>query len=282
MKNKNVIHQLTSQSHSQMMSYIIETKDDKIIVIDGGTVHDAEYLLNYIRNISNGKTHIDAWFLTHIHSDHIGAIIEFYTNHLNEFTVDKLYYNFPTMEQVTNSMDRTDELRFFDLTDHFDHITHTFKENEIYDFGEVRFKVLYSADFTINDNFINNTSTVLKMFVDGQTMLFLGDLGIEGGNVLLERHYDELQSDFVEMAHHGQNGVLFDVYKVIDPKVCFWDTPLWLWNNDAGNGYNTHIWQTVIVRGWMDDLGVKHHFVTKDGTNVVELPFDFDSNSNFK
>ena len=274
MKPQNVIHQLTSQSHSQMMSYVIKTKDGKIIVIDGGTNHDASYLLDYIGNLTGGKVSINAWILTHIHNDHVGAIMECYRNHSDKFTVDAVYYNFPPAELVDTCEGEHGQSDFFNFTHHFADITHTLKENDTLDFGEIKFKVLYTADFTITTNFINNTSTVLKMFADGQTMIFLGDLGIEGGNLLLEWHYDETQSDFVEMAHHGQNGVTFDVYKAINPKVCFWDTPLWLWNNDAGKGYNTHNWQTVIVQGWMNELGVKHHFVTKDGTNVVELPYE--------
>ena len=264
---RTIIHQLTSQSHSQMMSYVIQTADDKLIVIDGGTPHDAEYLLDYVGKLSP-QTHIDAWILTHIHRDHVGAIIECYRNHADKFTVDAVYYNFPPAEVVDSCQGEHGAREFYDFTYG---TTYGLSENDILDFGTVKFKVLYSADFTIETNFINNTSTVLKMFANGKTMMFLGDLGIEGGNILLDTHHDEMKSDFVEMAHHGQNGVTFDVYKAIDPQVCFWDTPLWLWNNDAGQGYNTHVWQTVIVRGWMDELGVKHHYVTKDGTNVVEI-----------
>ena len=39
-------------------------------------------------------------------------------------------------------------------------------------------------------------------------------------------------------------------------------------NNDAGNGYNTHFWQTIVVRGWMEELGVKQNLVSKDGIQV--------------
>ena len=49
MKGKNILHQLTSQSYSQMMSYIIETADDKIIVIDGGLPCDLDYLFSNIK-----------------------------------------------------------------------------------------------------------------------------------------------------------------------------------------------------------------------------------------
>lgn len=278
MKNKNVIHQLTSQTHSQMMSYVIETKDDKIIVIDGGTIHDTNYLFDYIKNLSNGKLHINAWILTHIHSDHIGAIIGAFADHENEFTAEKIYYNFPTVEMVMefDHDNRMEAVEFEKIKPKINPVTQTLRTDDVLDFGEIKFKVLSASDFSVHDNFINNTSTVLKMFADGQTMIFLGDLGIESGLRLLETKSDEMRSDFVQMAHHGQNGVTFEVYETINPKVCFWDTPLWLWNNDAGKGYNTHIWQTVIVRSWIESLGVKYHFVTKDGTNRVELPFIFD------
>ena len=33
------------------------------------------------------------------------------------------------------------------------------------------------------------------------------------------------------MAHHGQDGVEMDVYRVIKPEICLWPTPDWLWDN---------------------------------------------------
>ncbi|MCL2518936.1 MAG: MBL fold metallo-hydrolase [Oscillospiraceae bacterium] len=273
MKKCNTIHQLTSQSHSQMMSYVIETKDDKIIVVDGGCRCDAQYLLNYIKELTGGTIQIDAWILTHVHSDHHGAIIEAFENHEFEFNVDKIYYNFPTIELLMQNepMYSVDHDEFEKCKPKLLPKLQILKDDDVLDFGEAVFKVLYAPDFTIPENFINNTSVVLKMTLSGNTMIFLGDLGVEAGNIMLAKRGEELKSDFVQMAHHGQNGVTFDVYKAINPQVCFWDTPLWLWNNDAGNGYNTHVWQTVIVRGWMDELGIKNHFVTKDGTNKIEL-----------
>ena len=276
MKNFNAIHQLTSQSHSQMMSYIIETKDGKIIVIDGGCRCDAAYLLNYVKNLTGGKACIDAWILTHIHADHTGAIIEAYENHKSEFFSERIYYNFPPIEFFVQHEEiySADGFEFEKRKKEMDPVTQILRENDILNFGEAVFEVLYVPDFTVTSNFINNTSVILKMSISGQSMIFLGDLGVEGGDILLKKHRGELKADFVQMAHHGQSGVSFDVYQAIDPKVCFWDTPLWLWNNDAGSGYDTHIWKTFEVRGWMEKLGVNTHFVTKDGTHRVELPFE--------
>ena len=73
------------------------------------------------------------------------------------------------------------------------------------------------------------------------------------------------------MAHHGQNGVKKDFYETVAPTACLWCTPKWLWDNDAGRGYNTHGWKTIEVQGWMEELGVKEHYVLMNGTQIIEL-----------
>lgn len=279
MNGKNVLHQLTSQSHSQMMSYVIETADNRIIIIDGGTSHDADYLFSYIKNIRSAAgsddIHIDAWFLTHAHSDHVDAFMHFYTRRLGEFTVDGIYYNFPPHELAAEYApgDAHTVSEFNALLPRFADRAHILSKGDVIKVGGAAFAVLYSPDFSIPQNFINNTSLVIMAEIASDKILFLGDLGIEAGNKLLESDRDSLRADFVQMAHHGQNGVTREFYEAVSPKACLWDTPLWLWNNDAGKGYNTHNWQTVIVRGWMDELGIKTYYVTKENTtNVIELP----------
>ena len=74
---KTYMYQIAQQSHTQMMSYLIVSRDGSIIIIDGGTKSDADYLLNLIEKVSGcKKPHISAWFLTHAHSDHINAFLE--------------------------------------------------------------------------------------------------------------------------------------------------------------------------------------------------------------
>ena len=79
--------------------------------------------------------------------------------------------------------------------------------DDVYTFGEMEFKVLYTVDCSIKNNVNNNSSTVLKMTLGGKTVLFLGDLGEEGGDKLLAAKPDEIVCDYCQMAHHGQNGV---------------------------------------------------------------------------
>ena len=44
------------------------------------------------------------------------------------------------------------------------------------------------------------------------------------------------------------------MYEAIAPKICCFNTPEWLYNNDAGSGYNTGSWQSIEVREWVEEL----------------------------
>lgn len=124
-------------------------------------------------------------------------------------------------------------------------------------------------------NVINNSSTVLRCDIGEQRVLFLGDLGEEVSDRFLSMwSEEELRSDFVQMAHHGQNGVTKEVYEKIQPKVCLWPTPKWLWENDPGTGYGTGPWNTLKTRAWMEELGVKKHFKTHEGVTEIHFPYE--------
>lgn len=72
--DKNVtIIQLSPQTSSQMMGYIIKTKNNKMIIIDGGIVGDTDNLKKYIQEHNN---EVDYWFLTHNHNDHASAFVK--------------------------------------------------------------------------------------------------------------------------------------------------------------------------------------------------------------
>ena len=110
------------------------------------------------------------------------------------------------------------------------------------------------------------------MEMGGKRLLFLGDLGVEGGNRLLNEYRNnpgELRADIVQMAHHGQSGVDRNVYEAVRPTICLWCAPAWLWNNDNGGGVNSGNWKTLEVRNWMRQLGAKTHVVAKDGDQVL-------------
>jgi beta-lactamase superfamily II metal-dependent hydrolase len=248
------------------------------IVVDGGFPHEDEHLYEYIRDLGGV---VDAWFLTHIHDDHVCALINILKKY-EDITVKKAYYNFPSDEflgkcdsnrtvipsvELSALVRNTLEERKIPIV--------TVNEGDVYEFGAVEVKILQTPDESITANPINNSSCVFTVTVNGQKILFLGDLGVEGGQRLLSRYSaEELRSDYVQMAHHGQSGVGREVYEAIRPRFCLWCTPSWLWDNvDRKIGrYDTGRFKTLIVRGWMSEMGcVERHYRMIDGTNIIEI-----------
>lgn len=273
---KNTIYQLNTVSGRQMNSYVITTADDRVIVIDGGFREDAENLLTYLRDITGQDIpHVDAWIFSHAHLDHISCFNEIVEKHWDKLTVDHIYYNFPSAQYCARE-DRA-----------YDHAIEEFLANlprfadkiitpygfDTYDVGEAHIEILYTPNCEIQCNFTNNSTMVFTMTLGGKKILFLGDAGEEEGDRILALYAgtDKLKADYVQMAHHGQSGVKKDFYEAVAPKACLWCTPKWLWDNDAGLGYNTHGWKTIEVQGWMEELGVKEHYILMNGTQIIEL-----------
>ena len=74
---KNTVSMLKSITDIQMMSFVITTEDDKVIVIDGGWPQDMPYLVQYLQELTGlEKPTVHAWILTHPHNDHIRGFIE--------------------------------------------------------------------------------------------------------------------------------------------------------------------------------------------------------------
>ena len=257
--NQDGLYQLPNQSYSQMMSYIIEDKGHTI-VIDGGTAEDSDYLVSQIKKISSNNT-VDAWYLTHYHKDHTDALAKYLLENDNSIKIKNIYYNFPKdkcVEQYEPNRYQdyqtiTGALKKFENK----HIVH---QDDTFEYGDIKIKVLRSYNQNITNNAGNNSSSVYKFNIRKTSILFLGDLGVEGGEELLSNSKNEIENiDYVQMAHHGQAGVTENVYRVINPKYCLWPTPDWLWGNKE------KVYKTDETKKWINKLNVKKNYIVKDG-----------------
>ncbi len=269
------VYMLDSQSKGQMMSFILKS-EDHLVIIDGGNMCDGDYLCTYTKSLGGV---VDGWFFTHPHSDHCNAFSSLMQRRAHEIDLKGVYYNFPSKafmgladdEQGRDALETTERMET-EINRHGVPVT-TIHRGDVFEFGEMKLTVLHEPDENITDDRINNSSVVLRLDANGKSMIFLGDLGVKGGEQLLEQTSPALlKADMVQLAHHGENGVARPIYDAIDADFCFWCTPKWLWDNDAGYGYDTHTWKTVVTRGWMSEIGVKWHYISKDGTH--EVPFD--------
>ena len=277
---KNAIYNLQTQTPIQMQSNIITTADGKVIAVDGGHRQDACYFINFLKEITGQeKPFIDAWFLTHAHDDHFDCFFEVIENHFDEVEIGKIYFNIPSPQFFDHAPRRDGDsvrtsTKFYELLPKFaDKIVIVFGGDK-YEIGEAKIDILYTPDYDIVANVGNNSSIVFRVELGGKVILMLADAGVESGNKLLAKYKGTgvLKADVCQMAHHGQGGVTKEFYAEVAPEVCIWCAPKWLWDNDAGKGFNTHCFQTVTVRQWMEEIGtVKKHIVDMDGTQAYEL-----------
>lgn len=264
---------LPDTSFCQMFGAVIRTPD-KTLVIDGGTMWDAPQLAGFLKE--RCSAHVDAWLLTHAHHDHIGALWGVLREH-PEISVDRIYLHFPARTDLMAChswlKEEPDIWRFFfDTMEGGDPRFVTVKRGDTFRVDDVTVTVMRTYNPEIRANYINNSSTVYRIQGPKASVLILGDLGVEAGEETMALcAAEELQTDYTQMAHHGQSGVSRAFYEYIRPNRCIWPTPAWLWDNDKGGGFDTGPWQTVRTREWMAELGVTEHFVEKDGISEIEI-----------
>ena len=262
--------QLSDHSTRQMMGYILKTKNNKIIVIDGGTIDDTENLVEQI-NKHGGK--VDAWFLTHLHDDHLGA----FSNIANDkqIQIEKIYCSFneyswyeenePSRAEFSKQI--LEILKQDNIKDKVEEVS----LNQDINIDDVKIEILGIKNPEITENAGNEQSMVVNFDTGKTTFLVLGDTGIKSSEKLLKTQKEKLKSDIVQMAHHGQNGATKELYEQINPTICMWPTPEWLWNNDSGEGKGSGPWKTLETRQWIEELKVKKNYVEKDGDITIKL-----------
>ena len=285
--NKTILYQIQETSQ-YMMSFVIVTQKNNVIVIDGGRAEDMPSLKQHI----SGR-HISAWILTHPHIDHIGGFVsEFENNGGKDFDIEKIYYNFLPHElienkNVPNYKYHCNELNemlpaFNKILPKFSNKTHIVKQGETVLVDECKIDFIYTWHKGLYSNVVNDSSLAFKITTPNKSVLFLGDLGPEAGDVLFRESRHLLKSNIVQMSHHGHMNVGFDVYAEIMPEVCLWCCPESIYNEEELPWYlsdtktqtkngRLRMYGTALTRKWMDILGVKKHYVTKDGTHKIEL-----------
>ena len=270
--NEHIIEltQLSDHSTRQMMGYILKTKNNKIIVVDGGTIDDTENLVEQIKK-HGGK--VDAWFLTHLHDDHLGA----FSNIANDkqIQIEKIYCSFndyswyeenePARAEFSKQI--LEILKQDNIKDKVEEVS----LNQDINIDDIKIEILGIKNPEIIENAGNEQSMVVKFDTGKTTFLVLGDTGIKSSEKLLKTKKEKLKSDIVQMAHHGQNGATKELYEQINPTICMWPTPEWLWNNDSGKGKGSGPWKTLETRQWMEELKVKKNYVEKDGDITIKL-----------
>lgn len=266
------------------MGYIIRLADGSFLIIDGGMGDpdsvDSDKLMDILNSQKPedvNKPVIAGWIFTHLHGDHIGVFNCFSLDHHDDVIIERFYYNFPKEEEVSESDSP------YMLDDTIYRFTQ-FKKNLAEFYNDVpvvklhsgnrftvrnaSFDVLYAYDdyypSTILDGGMNESSLLLKMTVDGQTVLWTGDIAANALELVCKEYDTALQSDIVQMSHHGFNGST-DFYSSVNPSIALlpisFDTDL---NEFLSEEQNK----------WLKDSEkVQQFIVTNCGTWTISLPY---------
>ena len=269
--NKQVeIIQLAQIEDRQSMGYLIKTKNNKLIAIDGGLKENTQNLINQINE--NGGA-VDYWFLTHLHDDHLGAFVEIIKN--TNIQINNIYVSLNDLswyeQHESSRIEFTKEVFKTLENEKIKENVHQPELNEIIQIDGIKAEILGIKNPEITENAGNEQSMVIKFDTGKTSFLVLGDTGTQSSEKLIKTQKEKLKSDIVQVAHHGQAGATEELYKIINPQICLWPTPTWLWNNDAGSGENTGEWKTFETRKWLENLNVEKNYIGKDGNQVIEI-----------
>ncbi len=221
------VTQRGTASGSQGMFYTITDSRGRLIIIDGGWESDANRVLSVIRRHQN---HVYAWFITHPHSDHVGAFNRIMSTR-NRIRVDHIYVTAVNGARYRATADASwDEYgayrKFLRVTK--GRRLSYLRENNTRTVLGLRVKVLHGWDSSVDrlkGGLCNNGSLMLKFSGKKQSMLFCADTQKDVEKTIIRRHRRELRCDYVQCAHHGNWGLTKEFYRCVGAKVAFFDAP---------------------------------------------------------
>lgn len=205
-------------------SFVIQLKNGHFIVEDGGIESDAPYLLDYLEELTPGdeKPVIEAWFMTHAHGDHYGAIKKIMSDvsYTNRIYVEGVYFVDPSNKvletQMANESAGTsiwfvmNASNTFKRQDGSKSVLYRPSLGQRYYFADMTIDITLTVDQFVNDSWqaadFNDTSTWLMHNIEGQKFLHAGDAAETGAKYAMD-FYDKkyFDLDIFAVLHHGIN-----------------------------------------------------------------------------
>ena len=224
------------------MGYVIQLKDGSFIVYDGSYANQTSTIVRYITNAwkGEGKPTVRAWVLTHSHNDHYPAFEEFANNKRfrDQITVEHVIvsplnderFALNDVEEFYFSTKLPEDVALLEGTKIvFAHTGMNFT------FCNLQMEILYTPENTYKTatdvgNF-NNTSIVTRLYAEGYSALFLGDVSNAGVSFMMQAYGDYLKSDMVQASHHGVEGsYILDLYDTVKAPIIFYPASLALYD----------------------------------------------------
>ncbi len=259
------------------MSYFIRLGDGSFFVIDGGFNDNGEEddlyeSLNRL-NVRKDGIIIRAWLITHGHDDHYNTLRGFAKNKADKVTVEKIVFS-PTQEDYLKNSDTVWHWDIKGMANSFngcEFIKPFAGQKWILPGCEV--EVLFSAQDAFNNPFyiksLNNASTVIRINVCGQNILFPADIEADSADIICDCFRNHLRCDILQIAHHGYHGATDEFYTLCQPKLVLYPVMDGYDKRFDDMNHGNFVWRRL--------PSLKKVVPSYEGSKEFVLPYDFDS-----
>ena len=248
-----VLHQMEGVDEQ---GHIIRLADGRFIIVDGGepTEENAVEIYTFLKENAPDpqKIVIAAWYITHAHSDHCGALAMFAEKYSSDSSIlleTILFNHCETTEQMFYCEPSYRLNMEVALAEYYPNVP-VFKPltGQVFTFGKTTIEILYTmSDFMPNTiayevdgkgGDYNVMSSVCIIDIDSTAdrkdrWFVMGDTTTVACNEMCYRYGDYMKSDFVQMSHHGltplptgtncrRHCATVEIYELIDPSVALW------------------------------------------------------------
>lgn len=202
------------------MSMFYLLSNGEFLIYDGGQgKEDGDHLYSQLRRVANEKgikdITVNAWIITHEHSDHMGFGKEFFSTYRDKINVRELWMN--SLYDLGESFIKNV------LENQPSCIHRQLHTGEVIQIGDVTVEVLCTPDVLKEKNEEelnrdnNNASIVTRLNVDGLKILMSGDASLLAWDYMAETYGIALKSNILQVPHHGANhGATVETYRLIN------------------------------------------------------------------
>jgi len=265
--------------------FIIQLKNGHFIVEDGGNEQDAPYLLDYLESLTPGdeKPVVEAWFMTHAHIDHCGALKKIIADPVStsRIYVEGIYFVDPSrhvQEMIFEDVTLASAIWFVM------NASKSFKQEdgsacqfyrptlgERYYFGDISIDITLTMDQIMDDAYyeadFNDTSTWLMHNIEGQKFLHAGDAAETTTQMAMDFYEEEyFDLDVFAVLHHGIN--VYDYFT----DYCTLSTILYTTRN-KGSLYTATFAERPEENAHLKEVA-KEILAHGEGTVVLSFPYE--------
>jgi len=200
-------------------SFIIQLKNGHFIMNDGGLATDLPYLLDYLETLvpEGEKPIVDAWFISHVHGDHVGWLDELVSDmkYIDRIYVESVYFS-ESSEASAATMNATGLIRKFmsgykmlRTTEGKAPKLYRPQAGQRYYFNDLTVDVVFTQEQLATADMAgdyNDASTWLMYNIEGQKFLLAGDAADASSKTVMDMYDSEyFDLDMYCVFHHGIN-----------------------------------------------------------------------------